>query len=102
WQIRGRLAVGDRARLHQKPAPTAVRMDEFVEETGLPHARLADDSDDLAEPSSYFLERPSKFLHLGVPPDETGESASRRRLEPGACHASADELVDFNRLSQPL
>jgi hypothetical protein len=46
-QIRGRLAVRDRAGLHDEPAGAPMGVRDLPDEPGFPHARLPDDRHDL-------------------------------------------------------
>ena len=79
-----------------------MRPDQLPEEARLPHARRADHRDDLTASSPRRLERGSKRLHLGAPPDELREPALRRRLQSGARDADSGQIVNLEGRPQAL
>ena len=89
------------ATLAQQLARTKAesRMRELPEQTRFANAGLADDSDDLTVPVTRKLKSASKLLQFGVPPDESGETASSRCLEACPNRSCPANLIYFDRLA---
>ena len=60
----------------------AMRAGELVDESGLPHAGLAHDRDELTAAGVCQGQRPAKLLDLGLTADKPGEPPTGRRVEP--------------------
>ena len=80
----------------------AVGVGDLPDEPRLADARLADDRDHLAVARGRAPERLAELLQLGVAPDEAGQPARGRRVEPRARRPGAGQLVDLDRRLEPL
>ena len=83
-EVRRRLAVGHRGALEHGPPLRVVRVQELVEQAGLPYARLPHDRHDLAVAGPGMLKRLLQGSQLRLPPDEAGEPQRRGGLEARA------------------
>jgi hypothetical protein len=77
-------------------------VDELVEETRLPDARLADEGDYLTVALARALQRAPQLLQLSVAPHEPREPARRRAFEPRPHGARAHDFIDVDRLAHAL
>ena len=77
-------------------------MGEFVDEARLAHPGLGNERHDLTVTVTGELLRPAKLLELGVAADEARQPATGDGLEPGPRRANARQLVDFQRVGEPL
>src|SRR5262249_29566803 len=74
-EIRRRLAVRYAHRFDHEGAGRATRMRELPEQTRFAHARLTDDSDDLAPAAPREIEGFRELIELARPSDELREPA---------------------------
>src|SRR5262245_34074024 len=75
-------------------------MDKLVDQTRLPHARLPDDSDELAVAGFGLLQRRTEGLKLGLPSHKVGEPPRHPGLQPLAEGTHPDQFKDLYGLYQ--
>src|SRR5271166_5413136 len=70
-----------------------------MKQARLPHARIADDSNDLTTPRSDLLDRAFHLVEFRLAADELGQSPSRCGFQPGPQRTKLDDFVGDDRLA---
>jgi hypothetical protein len=97
-QIERSFSVGDGGALEDEPVLGKLRVGRLPDQAGLPHARIADQRDDLPMPRCGLLERFEERSELMFAPDEVGQAPRGRRLKARPDRPGPDELERFDRL----
>ena len=101
-QIGRRLTVRDRAGLEDEPAVDAGRVGDFPDQARLAHAGFPDHRHHLPMAAAGAAQRLAELVQLARAPHEAGQAARRRRVQPRAQGPGPPQLVDRDRLLQPL
>ena len=101
-QIGRRLTVRDRAGLEDEPAVDAVRVGDLPDQARLAHAGFPHHRHHLPMAAAGAAQRLAELVQLALAPHEAGQPARRRRVEPRAPGSGPPQLVDLDRLLQPL
>src|SRR5262245_57405312 len=96
------LAVRHRARFEHETILGPMRMDELADQSRFPDSWLADDGDHLSLSRPRLVEALTEVVELPAPPDETGETACRRRLTARVRRRCSDQLEDVYGVGQSL
>ena len=101
-EVGGGFAVGHRGALQHQPALGAVRVDTFVDQARLAHARLPHQGHHLALPRRGLFQRLMQRRQFLLPPHKAGEATRHCGLQAPAGATGPQQLEHLHRLRHPL